>query len=144
MLARATPSWPATVSVPVVTAASHSMEPAPLTAPTLMLSALMTLVPAPRNSREVPPELLGLLLVPVMPLFPTPMTSATIVLAVEERRSCASGRVPQIAVGFVAAFVSAVLVVRPFLAFVRRRGFAPFAWYRIAVGLVLLAVASAG
>lgn len=39
-----------------------------------------------------------------------------------------------IAVGFVAAFVSALLVVRSLLNFVGRRGYAPFAWWRIAVG----------
>ena len=42
-----------------------------------------------------------------------------------------------IAVGFVAAFVAALFVVRRLLDFVSRRGFAPFAWYRIAVGVVM-------
>ena len=41
-----------------------------------------------------------------------------------------------IAIGFVAAFVSALFVVRRLLDFVSRRGFAPFAWWRIGVGLV--------
>ena len=41
------------------------------------------------------PELFGELLVPVMPLFPMPMTSATIVLAVLDKRSWPSGRVIQ-------------------------------------------------
>uniref|UniRef100_A0A9E7ZV70 Undecaprenyl-diphosphatase n=1 Tax=Bosea sp. NBC_00436 TaxID=2969620 RepID=A0A9E7ZV70_9HYPH len=41
-----------------------------------------------------------------------------------------------IAVGFVAAFVSALIVVRSFLDFVSKRGFALFAWWRIIVGLV--------
>ncbi len=45
----------------------------------------------------------------------------------------------EIAVGFVFAFISAVLVVKPFLEFVTRVGFAPFAWYRIAAGAALLA-----
>lgn len=40
-----------------------------------------------------------------------------------------------IAVGFVAAFVTAVFVVRGLLDFVSRHGFAPFAWWRIGVGL---------
>ena len=44
-----------------------------------------------------------------------------------------------IAVGFIAAFVSALLVVRSLLDFVGKRGFAPFAWWRIAVGAVGLA-----
>lgn len=41
-----------------------------------------------------------------------------------------------IGVGFLAAFVVAVLVVRSLLDFVSRHGFAPFAWWRIAVGSV--------
>jgi undecaprenyl-diphosphatase len=44
-----------------------------------------------------------------------------------------------IAVGFVAAFVSALIVVRSLLAFVSRRGYAPFAWWRILVGAAGLA-----
>jgi undecaprenyl-diphosphatase len=43
------------------------------------------------------------------------------------------------AVGFVVAFVSAVVVVRGFLAFVGRHSFAAFAWYRIGFGALLLA-----
>lgn len=43
-----------------------------------------------------------------------------------------------IAVGFVAAFVSAALVVKMVLGFIGRHGFAPFAYYRIALGVVML------
>lgn len=39
-----------------------------------------------------------------------------------------------IAVGFVTAFIAGVIVVRSLLDFVSRHGFAPFAWWRIAVG----------
>lgn len=39
-----------------------------------------------------------------------------------------------IGVGFVAAFLAAILVVRGFLDFISRHGFAPFAWWRIFVG----------
>lgn len=39
-----------------------------------------------------------------------------------------------IAVGFVTAFIVALFVVRWMLDFVTRHGFAPFAWYRIALG----------
>jgi len=52
--------------------------------------------------------------------------------------------VAAIAVGFVTAFASAALVVRPFVGVVRRSGFAPFAWYRIAAGAILLAALEAG
>jgi undecaprenyl-diphosphatase len=44
-----------------------------------------------------------------------------------------------IVVGFVAAFISGILVVRGFLAFITRHGFAPFAWWRIIVGSLGLA-----
>jgi undecaprenyl-diphosphatase len=53
------------------------------------------------------------------------------------RHQLSADRAAEIAVGFVMAFVASAFVVRPFLAFVRRRGFAPFAWYRIVVGLAL-------
>lgn len=43
-----------------------------------------------------------------------------------------------IAIGFVVAFMAALVVVRGLVGFVSRRGFAPFAWYRIAAGLVIL------
>jgi undecaprenyl-diphosphatase len=43
-----------------------------------------------------------------------------------------------IAIGFVAAFVSALVVVKPFVRFVSRHGFGVFAWYRIAVGALAL------
>ena len=39
-----------------------------------------------------------------------------------------------IALGFIAAFLSALVVVGPFVRFISRHGFAAFAWYRIAVG----------
>ena len=39
-----------------------------------------------------------------------------------------------IAVGFVTAFASGLLVMKVFLDLVARHGFAPFAWWRIAVG----------
>ena len=45
-----------------------------------------------------------------------------------------------IATGFIAAFLAGLVVVRALLAFVSRRGFAPFAWYRMAVGGAMLAI----
>jgi undecaprenyl-diphosphatase len=39
-----------------------------------------------------------------------------------------------IAVGFIAAFVSGIFVVRSLLDFVSKRGFAVFAWWRIVIG----------
>jgi undecaprenyl-diphosphatase len=56
----------------------------------------------------------------------------------EVRGSLAADQAGEIAIGFVAAFVAAAVVVRPFLSFVRQSGFAPFAWYRITSGIALL------
>jgi len=42
------------------------------------------------------------------------------------------------AVGFVTAFVSALLVVRWFLSFIKKHSFVPFGIYRIAVGVLFL------
>jgi undecaprenyl-diphosphatase len=55
------------------------------------------------------------------------------------RHDLGAARVEEIAIGFVAAFVASAIVIEPFLAIVRRRGFVPFAWYRIAAGVLILA-----
>jgi undecaprenyl-diphosphatase len=60
------------------------------------------------------------------------------------RHGLGSARALEIAVGFVMAFVASALVVKPFLNFVRRSGFGPFAWYRIALGVAMLAAIAAG
>jgi undecaprenyl-diphosphatase len=60
------------------------------------------------------------------------------------RAQLAPERAAEIAIGFVMAFLASAAVVKPFLQFVRRSGFAPFAWYRIAAGIGLLALFPAG
>lgn len=45
-----------------------------------------------------------------------------------------------IAIGFVAAFAAGLVVVRLFLTIVSAYGFAPFAWYRIALGALIFAL----
>jgi undecaprenyl-diphosphatase len=49
-----------------------------------------------------------------------------------------------VAVGFVVSFVVALVVVRAFVHYISRHGFAPFAWYRIAAGIAALAWLSIG
>jgi undecaprenyl-diphosphatase len=44
----------------------------------------------------------------------------------------------EIAVGFAVSFVVALVVIRAFVAYVSRAGFAPFAWYRIAAGTLAI------
>jgi undecaprenyl-diphosphatase len=60
------------------------------------------------------------------------------------RHELSADRAAEIGVGLILAFVAAALVVRPFLAYVKRSGFAPFAWYRIAAGLAILGALAMG
>jgi undecaprenyl-diphosphatase len=43
-----------------------------------------------------------------------------------------------VAVGFIVSFVVAIVVVRAFVHYISRHGFAPFAWYRIVAGVAAL------
>lgn len=45
----------------------------------------------------------------------------------------------EIAIGFAVSFIVALVVIRAFVAYVSRSGFAPFAWYRILAGSAALA-----
>jgi undecaprenyl-diphosphatase len=65
------------------------------------------------------------------------MTAAFAHDLLDARQHLGADRAGEIVIGFVFAFVAAAVVVRPFLAVVRRVGFVPFAWYRIAAGLLL-------
>ncbi len=44
-----------------------------------------------------------------------------------------------VAVGFIVSFIVAIVVVRAFVHYISRHGFAPFAWYRIVAGTAALA-----
>jgi undecaprenyl-diphosphatase len=54
----------------------------------------------------------------------------------ENSSALTRGDIGIIAVGFIVSFISALIVVRTFVGFVGRHGFAPFAWWRILVGVV--------
>lgn len=49
-----------------------------------------------------------------------------------------------IAVGFVVSFLSALAIIKPFLAFVAKKGLLPFAYYRIGLGVLIFALLAAG
>jgi undecaprenyl-diphosphatase len=72
------------------------------------------------------------------------MTAAFAHELLEVRSSLTSVQGAEIAIGFVAAFIASLIVVRPFLEFIRHAGFAPFAWYRIVLGAVIVAALAAG
>jgi undecaprenyl-diphosphatase len=50
----------------------------------------------------------------------------------------------EIAIGFVAAFIAAIFVVRGLLDYVSRHGYALFGWWRITLGTVVLVALAAG
>jgi undecaprenyl-diphosphatase len=56
------------------------------------------------------------------------MTAAFAHELLEVRQQMTSERGAEIAVGFALAFLSSLVIIKPFLGFVRRAGFAPFAW----------------
>jgi undecaprenyl-diphosphatase len=62
----------------------------------------------------------------------------------EIRSTVTPGAAMEIAVGFTAAFIASLAVIGPFMRFIRRSGFAPFAWYRIALGCAIGAALAAG
>src|SRR5690606_8699644 len=66
------------------------------------------------------------------------MFGASLVKLIKVRNELTAGDTPLFAIGFVVAFVSALLVIRWLLVYVSQHSFAPFAWYRIAFGGALL------
>jgi undecaprenyl-diphosphatase len=72
------------------------------------------------------------------------LLAATAYEFVKNRALLASGDLSMIGVGFVVAFVSAFFVVRWLLRYVAHHDFVPFAWYRIAFGVVILATSYLG
>lgn len=62
----------------------------------------------------------------------------------EIRGQLGAERLAEIGIGFVCAFLASAAVIRPFLRFVSRAGFAPFAWYRIAAGVAIFGAVAAG
>jgi undecaprenyl-diphosphatase len=58
----------------------------------------------------------------------------------KSRHLLSAADAPVFAVGFVVSFIAAMVVIRALIRFVSSNTFVPFAWYRIAVGLVLLAL----
>ena len=72
------------------------------------------------------------------------MLGATVLELWKNRSQLDAGQVHDIAIGFVVAFVVAVVVVRAFVAVISRYGVAPFAWYRIVAGMAALVWIYAG
>lgn len=84
-------------------------------------------------SRRAATEFSFFLAIPVM-------FAATIYDLLKSRGALTAADAPVFAVGFIVAFISALIVVKAFLAFISRKSFAGFAWYRIIFGALLLIV----
>lgn len=68
---------------------------------------------------------------------PTMLGAATVKIASEPEKLLAGGGLigwSEIAIGLVCAFLAAMVVIRAFVTYVSRFGFAPFGYYRIIVG----------
>ena len=63
---------------------------------------------------------------------------ATALELVKNRHDLGSVGLPLIGLGMLVSFIVALIVIKAFLAIVTKRGFGPFAWYRIVVGSAAL------
>jgi len=72
--------------------------------------------------------------------IPTMLGATTIELAKHRHDIMAPGAVGlgTIGIGFVVAFIVAMLVIKAFVSVISKHGFAPFAWYRIVAGSAAL------
>jgi undecaprenyl-diphosphatase len=128
---------------PTATTAESEAIP-PQTALGIGLAQVLSLVPGTSRSgatilggyalgltRRAATEFSFFLAIPVM-------LAATLFDLVKSRHALSPADAGFFAVGFTVAFVSAVVVVRAFLAYVSHHTFAAFAWYRIAFGILVL------
>jgi undecaprenyl-diphosphatase len=69
--------------------------------------------------------------------IPTMLGATTLELAKNQGHLGQAGA-GGIAIGFAVSFLVALVVIRWFIGIVSRRGFAPFAWYRIVAGAAAL------
>jgi len=67
------------------------------------------------------------------------MTAATFYQVYQERALFSADDLGMFGVGFVAAFISAFVCVRWLLSYISHHDFVPFAWYRIAFGVAVIA-----
>jgi undecaprenyl-diphosphatase len=127
-----------------VPAVNQVTEVPPRTALGIGLAQVLSLVPGTSRSgatimggyalglsRVAATEFSFFLAIPVM-------LAATLYDLVKSWSALTPADAPMFAVGFIVSFLSAVIVVRAFLTYVSGHSFSVFAWYRIALGAVLL------
>jgi len=67
------------------------------------------------------------------------LTGATVLQLFKHRADIGADQIGLIAIGSLVSFVVALAVIKAFVAYVSKRGFAPFAWYRIVAGIAAIA-----
>lgn len=72
------------------------------------------------------------------------MLAATVYDVYKHHELFSADHISLLATGFLAAFVAAFLTVKALVAFVSKHSFTPFAWYRIAFGLLVLVLWAGG
>jgi undecaprenyl-diphosphatase len=69
-------------------------------------------------------------------LLAIPTMMAATVLDLAKNYEALSLNFPALAVGFVVSFITAIVAIKSFLAFVKKRAFSAFGWYRIVLAVV--------
>jgi undecaprenyl-diphosphatase len=69
-------------------------------------------------------------------MLAVPTMLAASVLDLYKNHSAIAANLPALGVGFVVSFVAAILAIKSFLNFLKKRDFTFFGWYRIALALV--------
>jgi undecaprenyl-diphosphatase len=57
-------------------------------------------------------------------------------LELVKNRSALHGNLPVLAIGFVVSFITAILAIKSFLSYIKKRDFSLFGWYRIVLAIV--------
>ncbi len=73
-------------------------------------------------------------------MLAVPTMMAASLLDLLKNHDALATNLPALAIGFVVSLGTAIVAIRSFLAFIKRRSFAAFGIYRIALGVVVLAV----
>ena len=61
-------------------------------------------------------------------------------LELVKSRSALAGHYDMLAVGFVVSFITAIVAIKSFLGYIKKRDFSAFGWYRIALAVVYFLV----
>jgi undecaprenyl-diphosphatase len=69
-------------------------------------------------------------------MLAVPTMLAASVLDLYKSHSAIAENVPALGVGFVVSFITAIIAIKSFLNFLKKRDFTFFGWYRIALAVV--------